>query len=98
MVSSEHFESSRGIDKEQRLINICKELNAKTYICDIAGKKIYKKEHFEKEALELQFFINIISKYKQFNNNFISHLSIIDVLMFNSIDKINKMLDTFELE
>lgn len=67
MVSSEHFESSRGIYKEKRLINICKELNAKTYICDIAGKKIYKKEHFEKEALELQFFINIISKYKQFH-------------------------------
>ena len=35
--------------------------------------------------------------YKQFSENFIDNLSIIDVLMFNTKDTILEMLDCYEL-
>lgn len=97
IVSSEHFSHNRGIEKEQRLIDICKEMKAKTYVCDVGGKEIYRRENFLKEGIDMYFFEPQLSAYDQFNNNFVPALSIIDVLMFNSIEKVNAMLDKFEL-
>lgn len=97
IVSSESFSNSRGIEKEQRLITICKEIGAKSYVCDIGGEEIYKKENFEKEGLDLQFFVPALSEYKQFDADFIPALSIIDALMFNSVEEVNAMMDRFEL-
>lgn len=98
LVSSEQFASSRGIEKEKRLINICKEVNAQKYICDIGGKEIYKKENFKKEGIDLQFLIPNLPTYEQFENKFVPSLSIIDILMFNSINTINEMMDNFVIE
>ena len=38
-------------------------------------------------------------QYKQFPNmEFVPNLSVIDVLMFNSVEEVNKMLDNYILE
>lgn len=98
LVSSEQFSASRGIEKEKRLISICKEVNSEKYICDIGGKEIYKKDNFKKEGIDIQFFIPNLPTYKQFGNSFVPSLSIIDILMFNSINTINEMMDNFVIE
>jgi hypothetical protein len=36
-------------------------------------------------------------QYQQFGEGFITNLSMIDVMMFNSIEQIHEMLDNFEL-
>jgi hypothetical protein len=36
--------------------------------------------------------------YKQFNNEFIPYLSIIDIMMFNSREGIKEMLEKYKLE
>ena len=36
-------------------------------------------------------------KYKQFNNDFVPNLSIIDVLMFNDVSRVREFLDAYEL-
>ena len=36
-------------------------------------------------------------EYKQFNNDFVPYLSIIDVLMFNDLEKTRKMLLNYEI-
>ena len=82
---------------EEKVIAICKAKGAKTYINPIGGLEIYDQECFMKNNLKLQFQKSNYIKYAQFNNEFIPWLSIIDVLMFNSANQVQVMLDDYEL-
>lgn len=95
---------SSDIDKDddlkfdKRIMNICQILNEDHYINAIGGKEIYSKEEFSKHNISLDFINSGTIKYNQFNDNFISNLSIIDVMMFNSIENIKGFLHSYELE
>lgn len=82
---------------QDRVIDICKRLNADRYINSIGGQKLYNKEDFLKEGIKLNFIKTKDIEYKQFNNEFVPKLSIIDVMMFNSKEKIKEMLDSYQL-
>lgn len=96
-LSSEKYMDSIDLKKKFRLIEICKKNNATDYINPIGGKEIYTKEDFKIKGLKLKFIEPQINEYKQFNSGFISGLSIIDVLMFNSKEEVRKMLNKYEL-
>jgi hypothetical protein len=96
--SSEKYEETKGIQKEDRLIQICKKNNAHIYINSFNGKNLYSKKYFKKNNIELFFLQNQVNSYIQYNNAFIPNLSIIDVLMFNSISNIKKMILKYNLE
>jgi hypothetical protein len=81
----------------ERLIEICKNLNAENYINPIGGIKLYSKEDFRSENITIKFLETKPLIYRQFNEEFISDLSIIDVLMFNSKSEVKKMLNSFKL-
>lgn len=83
--SSELLNTNNLENKADRLINIAISENSKVYINPIGGDKLYKKEYFKTKGIELKFLESKVTVYKQFNNEFIPNLSIIDVLMFNSI-------------
>ena len=94
--------SSIAIDhtlkSEQKVIEICKARKATEYINPIGGLDLYKKENFKTNGIDLHFMKtgNII--YQQYGNEFVPSLSIIDVMMFNSKDKIQQWLDhSYEL-
>ncbi|MDZ7898222.1 MAG: WbqC family protein [Arcicella sp.] len=55
------------------------------------------KKYFAKENLQMNFIKSLAVEYKQFKNEFVPWLSMIDVLMFNSKEEINKFLDNYEL-
>ncbi len=95
--SSKDFDSSRGIKRDDRLIQITKELSAKTYINPSNGRALYDKDYFWQQDVELLFIENQLTEYNQGTKEFISGLSIIDVLMFNSVDSIKEMLKEFKL-
>lgn len=82
---------------EEKVIEICKRLGAKIYINPIGGIELYNKSNFKDDKIDLQFQKIEIVNYKQFNNDFIPFLSIIDVLMFNSISDIKNNLSKYEL-
>ncbi len=82
---------------QNKVIDIAKRLNAAKYINAIGGQKLYSKEQFKKEGIELNFLKTQIQEYKQFNIDFIPNLSIIDIMMFNTQDEIQKMLKMYEL-
>jgi hypothetical protein len=70
---------------QQKIIDIVKLLDATEYINPIGGQEIYKKNEFIENNIKLNFIkMNENLIYKQFNNEFIPNLSIIDVLMFNN--------------
>lgn len=80
-----------------RVINICKKENATYYINPIGGQELYDKDFFKESGLELSFIKTMSIEYNQFKNGFVPWLSIIDVLMFNSIEETKLLLNKFEL-
>lgn len=96
--SSEQYSHTKTYKRADRLIEIAKENNAQSYINAEGGKELYTKEYFAKQGIELSFIKNNICEYQQFNKEFTPYLSIIDVMMFNSPEKIREMLDDYELE
>jgi len=93
--------SSLNIDHnlkaEKKVIEICKIREADTYINAIGGTGLYHKDDFKQQGIKLCFLKTGNINYRQFSNDFIPHLSIIDVMMFNSIDEIKLMLNNYEL-
>ncbi len=83
---------------QKTLVNIIKYFSCDTYYNPIGGIELYQKHFFEKNGIILKFLNSVSKPYKQFTNEFVSHLSIIDVMMFNSIHNIQKMLGYYELQ
>ena len=96
LISSE-IDKNNELKKQDKIFEICNKLGATTYINAEGGKELYSKADFAQVGIELYFIEPQLIEYKQFNHNFISSLSIIDVMMFNSIDVIQAMLNNFKL-
>lgn len=82
---------------EDKVIDICKLLKAEKYYNSIGGKELYSYKNFESEGIKLRFLNTTIIEYNQLDDKFVSNLSIIDVMMFNSIEEIKKMLNLYTL-
>jgi WbqC-like protein family len=76
----------------EKVIEICKSRNADIYINPIGGVDLYSREDFKSEGIDLYFLKTDDISYEQFNNDFVPWLSIIDVIMFNSKERITEIL------
>ncbi len=83
-----------SLRSQEKVIAICKAMGKDHYINPIGGTALYDKSEFEKRGIKLEFLKTNAIEYPQFNNSFVPFLSIIDVLMFNSPDKIRHFLKT----
>jgi len=86
-----------GKNRVGRLVDICRYFNSKNYVNNYSGAALYKKEEFSEYNIDLKFLKPSVVAYKQFSGEFVSSLSIIDVMMFNSKDIINTYLNQYEL-
>jgi len=97
-VSSESYDN-RELKKADRLIDICHIEGIHSYINPSGGRELYSKEYYSERGVALNFLIPEKIEYAQFGGPFVPWLSIIDVLMFNSKDKINNaMMPSYHLE
>ena len=87
-------DSLKGQDK---VIHVCKLLDTDIYINAIGGLSLYNKEEFARHNIELYFLKTHEIKYKQYKNEFVPNLSIIDVLMFNDLEIIKNYLNEYTL-
>ncbi len=94
---SSKLEYNRNNDAQGKIISICNCLNANEYINMVGGRGLYNNSDFLMQNISLKFLKPTLSTYKQFTSDFISGLSIIDVLMFNSKSDILSMCNNFEL-
>ena len=94
---SSDIKNDKTFKPQDRLIDMSKILNATGYINAIGGVELYGKEVFSQNDINLSFLKTHEISYKQFNNAFVSDLSIIDIMMFNSKGNIENMLTQFEL-
>ncbi len=86
------------LKSEKKVIEICKHTNASHYINPIGGVSLYSKESFKQHGLQLSFLQSEEIQYAQFNHSFVPWLSIIDVMMFNSVNDIKFFYCNYKLQ
>ncbi len=97
LLLSSRIPTDKSLKGKDKIISICKKLDTTQYINAIGGQELYSKEDFDKNGIQLNFIKMNDIKYKQFNDKFVPNLSIIDIMMFNSLEEIRKMLDEYTL-
>lgn len=85
------------LTSQDRVLDICIKENANYYVNPIGGVDLYSKKDFLDNGIVLNFIKSKKVEYRQFNEEFVPNLSIIDILMFNNISSIKKSLNNYEL-
>jgi hypothetical protein len=94
---SSKIDKNKDLKAQEKVIHITKLLQGTEYCNSIGGKDLYDTQDFQKEGIKLAFLSSKPVPYKQFNSEFVSDLSIIDVLMFNPPHKIKEMLLSYDI-
>jgi len=97
LIVSSTITKNNDLQGQDKIIEICKVLGADEYINAIGGQALYSPENFTAQGIRLKFLKTSEIRYQQFKNENVPNLSIIDVMMFNSIEEIKKMLEEYEL-
>lgn len=97
IIISSSIDIDHTLKSLDRVLAICKSLNADTYINAIGGQDLYAPEAFDNNGIELRFIKTKPIEYRQFDNRFVPWLSIIDVMMFNSKEEIQEYLKSYTL-
>jgi hypothetical protein len=85
LILSSNLPIDHSLKSVDKVISICKLKNASIYVNLIGGTQLYKSEDFIEVGVNLRFLKSNLINYKQFDNEFMPFLSIIDVMMFNGI-------------
>jgi hypothetical protein len=94
--------STIGIDHDlkaqDKVLAICRELGATTYINAIGGLELYDRAAFAAAGIDLKFIQSRPFTYPQFGGEFQPWLSILDVLMFNPTEAVQHAIsENFDL-
>lgn len=96
LLSSE-IKKENELKGKDKVLHICKLLECNEYYNAIGGQELYDKTEFSNKGINLSFIKTNITSYKQFKNDFVPGLSVLDVLMFCPKEQVNDMLDNYEL-
>lgn len=80
------------LKSQDKVLALCEDLGADTYVNAVGGMDLYVRENFAAKGIELKFIRTQPFEYPQFGNGFVPWLSIIDVMMFNSREKIGAVI------
>ena len=87
----------KDLKRQYRIFDVCRVLGGNEYINAIGGTELYDFEEFRENGIELAFLKPDDIMYPQFGGEFVPNLSIIDVMMFNSVPEIQDMLNRYTL-
>jgi hypothetical protein len=97
LVSSSNKYKNESKKGQHRILDICLLEKADDYVNPISGKALYDRELFLQEDIILKLLSCDEILYPQYDNEFVANLSIIDVMMFNSAEKIKNYLKMYKL-
>lgn len=97
IVPSSVIYQNTELKAQNRIIDICLQEKATHYINPIGGLELYDKQIFAEKGMLMNFIKSQSVQYPQLKNEFVPWLSILDVLMFNSVEKIHEFLNAYEL-
>lgn len=96
-VTSSDIQKPVGIKGEARILFLCRHLGATHYINLPGGRHLYDRQRFAEAGIQLQFVDPHLTAYPQPAPTFVPGLSILDVLMHNTVDRVQKMLADYQL-
>lgn len=91
---SSSIATDHELKNQDKVLALCEAGGASTYINTSGGAELYSKETFREKGIDLKFIRSTPFEYAQFGDAFVPWLSIIDVLMFNSINTIQACIST----
>lgn len=97
LVRTSDLENNSVFHREFRIYDLCRFYGANTYYNAVGGQKLYNYEEFQEHQIDLKFLQSGEIVYKQYNNEFVPNLSILDVIMFNERDKVIEMLKNYSI-
>lgn len=97
LILSSDIEKDNSLKGEYKVYEICKKLSATEYYNSVGGMELYSKDEFAKRNIKLSFPKMNDIQYQQFNNDFVPNLSIVDVMMFNSQERVQELLLEYKL-
>lgn len=95
--------SSRDVDKDVdlrahfKVLDICKKLGADEYYNAVGGQELYDRDFFAENGVKLFFLKTGDVRYRQYRNDFVPDLSIVDVLMFCGKNETKRLLADYTL-
>ena len=85
-------------ERDEWALNICKAIGGvNEYWNPPGGQTFFDRQKYLKAGIDIKFMTQIIAPYSQHRPTFEPRLSIIDIMMFNDIDVIYKMMENYEL-
>jgi hypothetical protein len=81
-----------ALKNQDKVLALCEAVNASVYVNAIGGIDLYSKKTFHDKGLVLKYIQSKSFEYPQFGKEFVPWLSIVDVMMFNSIDEIKSYI------
>ena len=91
------LDCDKDLKRQYRIYDVCKILDGNEYINAIGGTELYDFKEFRENGIELAFLKTDDIMYSQFGGEFVPNLSIIDVMMFNSVPEIREILNRYTL-
>jgi len=97
IIISSELKIDHSLKSQDKVLAICRELNCTNYINPIGGVDLYNRDEFMNRGIDLNFLKSKNIEYTQLGSEFVPWLSIIDILMFNSKEKVQNFLKSFTL-
>lgn len=97
IVRSSTLDFDKQLKSQDRILSICRLLGTDHYVNPIGGRELYSKDKFKTNNIDISFIKTSDIQYKQFTDEFVPFLSIIDVMMFNSKKEISELLGDYKL-
>ena len=97
LLISSALEKDCSLRAQDKVLAICKLLGTTEYYNAIGGQELYSFSDFAEQGIQLKFLKTNNIEYEQFGGKFQENLSIIDVMMFNSRERVKEMLSEFEV-
>ena len=89
------FSQEKGVD---RVLEICKVLNAKRYVNAIGGQNLYNVEDFGVRGIDLIFVKSVFTPYDQSIKQFTAGLSVLDMIFsLSDPEEINQQIRNYDL-
>lgn len=82
---SSAIDIDHSLKGQERVLELCAACGADTYVNLMGGVDLYSREAFRARGIDLQFIRMKPFEYPQSQHPFVPLLSIVDVLMFNSV-------------
>lgn len=81
----------------ERILDICRQEKADVYINPIGGIDLYDRGRFSEHQISLHFLRSRPLDYAQGKGAHVPWLSVLDVLMFNEVPAVRRLLDEMDL-